>query len=336
MEEKSVPLISLIIPVYNIEPYVRRCLDSAIAQTYRNIEIIVVDDGSTDGSPALCDFYAAKDSRLKVIHRRNGGLSAARNSGLDICSGEYISFIDGDDCVRADYVQQLYAAAAARDALMSAGSYDSFETDEAPADNAAISLQSACVPMLAAETANARGDIRFVTAWGKLFHRSLWRMMRFPEGKLHEDEFTTYRAIYASGKVAFVDIPLYYYFQRAGSIMGARFNARRLDALDALDEKLNFYKAYNERKLCAATVAMYVSKFLSLRSLIRHYRVTTADARLHIQAKLEKELRACPDISAARKAQLTLCLFFPLYDRVCSKAYRTSALILKLFLRGRR
>src|SRR5574344_1458473 len=121
MEEKNVPLISLIIPVYNIEPYVRRCLDSAIAQTYRNIEIIVVDDGSTDGSPALCDFYAAKDSRLKVIHRRNGGLSAARNSGLDICSGEYISFIDAADCVRAHYVQQLYAAAAAQHALMPAG-----------------------------------------------------------------------------------------------------------------------------------------------------------------------------------------------------------------------
>ena len=336
MEEKNVPLISLIIPVYNIEPYVRRCLDSAIAQTYRNIEIIVVDDGSTDGSPALCDLYATKDSRLKVIHRRNGGLSAARNSGLDICRCEYISFVDGDDCVRADYAQRLYAASAAQDALMSAGGYDSFETDAAPADSALFPSQSSCVPGLAAETANARGDIRFVTAWGKLFHRSLWKTMRFPEGKLHEDEFTTYRAIYASGKVAFVDIPLYHYFQRAGSIMGARFNVRRLDVLDALDEKLNFYKAYNEKELCAATVTMYVSKFLSLRSLVRHYRVTTADARLHIQAKLEKELLTCPDISVAGKAQLTLCLFFPLYDRVCSKAYRTIALILKIFLRERR
>lgn len=267
MEEKNVPLISLIIPVYNIEPYVRRCLDSAIAQTYRNIEIIVVDDGSTDGSPALCDLYATKDSRLKVIHRRNGGLSAARNSGLDICRGEYISFVDGDDCVRADYAQRLYAASAAQDALMSAGGYDSFETDAAPADSALFPSQSSCVPGLAAETANARGDIRFVTAWGKLFHRSLWKTMRFPEGKLHEDEFTTYRAIYASGKVAFVDIPLYHYFQRAGSIMGARFNVRRLDVLDALDEKLNFYKAYNEKELCAATVTMYVSKFLSRRFL---------------------------------------------------------------------
>lgn len=323
MEEKNTPLISLIIPVYNIEPYVRRCLDSAIVQTYRNIEIIVVDDGSTDGSPALCDLYAMKDSRLKVIHRRNGGLSAARNSGLDICRGEYISFIDGDDCVRADYAQRLYAASAAQDALMSAGGYDSFETEASPADSAPSPSQSSCVPVLAAETANARGDIRFVTAWGKLFHHSLWKTMRFPEGKLHEDEFTTYRAIYASGKVAFVDIPLYHYFQRAGSIMGARFNVRRLDVLDALDEKLNFYKAYNEKELCAATVTMYVSKFLSLRSLVRHYHVTTADARLHIEGKLIKNLWMLSDAEFLKRCFSSMSLYFPFYERVRSKVSRT-------------
>ena len=231
-------LISVIVPIYKVEPYLDRCVQSIVEQTYQNLEIILVDDGSPDNCPAMCDAWAAKDSRIKVIHKENGGLSDARNAGMDVAIGEYIAFVDSDDWVSADYINAMYRAIqntgaeiAACDVVVAYG----HERQDSPDPDRPLRICSA---------EEAIGDILTGTgfravAWNKLYKSSLLIQERYPVGKYHEDEFFTYRILGKAEKLVYVDWGLYYYFQRPGSIMNS-MSFRHLDALDAYLERLDF------------------------------------------------------------------------------------------------
>lgn len=214
MEAK--PLISVIVPIYKVEAFLHRCVDSLLSQTYENLEIILVDDGSPDHCGAICDEYAAKDSRIRVIHKKNGGLSSARNAGLDIARGEYIAFLDSDDWIESDAYETMLALAQKYSVkLVCAGRYDVYGENR---------KKGLCPPKeekISGETFAGkifRWDCCDSAAWDKLYHRSLWETERYPLGMICEDVPVTYRLALAAGEVVLCEKPFVNYFHRPGSI----------------------------------------------------------------------------------------------------------------------
>lgn len=261
------PLISVIVPVYKVEQFLARCVDSILTQSFQDFELILVDDGSPDRCGEICDGYAEKDSRIHVVHRKNGGLSAARNSGLDWMfansESEYIAFVDSDDWIHPEYLRLLYQAVQAHDCRISACGF--FRTSEGP------------FPPLSGEAPRCMTVDEFycsetvhegttAVAWNKLYHRSLLEDLRYPEGKLHEDEFTTYRAVYAAGKISVLEQPLYAYYQNPEGIMLSKWNPRRLHILEAFEQQLDFARERQNSSLGNKALRNYI---YSIRTQLR-------------------------------------------------------------------
>lgn len=215
---ENTPLLSVIVPVYNVEAYVGRCIDSILNQTYRNLEVILVDDGAKDSSGAICDSYGEKDSRVRVIHKENGGLSSARNAGLDVCRGEYITFVDSDDWIEPDaYENMLKTAWDLEVKLVCGGRYDV---------NSKTGKKTVGLCPLRTERISSEEMVARIFTWNqcdssacdKLFHRSLLEKWRFPIGKVTEDVPVMYRIVLGTDWVAMYSHPVYNYFHRHGSI----------------------------------------------------------------------------------------------------------------------
>lgn len=218
--------ISVIVPVYNVEEYLPRCVESILAQTYRNLEIILVDDGTKDNGGAICDAYARQDARVQVIHKKNGGLSSARNAGIDASTGEYIAFVDSDDWIEPEMYEKMMALMekyAVR--LVCAGRWDvSSETGE--------KRMGLCPPR--EEVISGEELVRRIfhwdnidsAAWDKLYHRSLFASARYPLGVICEDVPTTYRIALDAGQAAMLPEPFYNYFHRPGSITASAISEK--------------------------------------------------------------------------------------------------------------
>lgn len=213
------PLISVIIPVYKVEQYLPRCVDSVLTQTYSNLEIILVDDGSPDRCGSICDDYARKDPRVRVIHKENGGLSSARNAGLDIAQGEYIAFLDSDDWIEPNAYETMLALAQKYDVkLVCAGRYDIY------GEKRVVGLCPAKEEVITGEELAGRiflWDNIDSSAWDKLYHASLLQDIRYPLGKICEDVPVTYRIALKAGKACMCDKPFVNYYHRPGSITTA-------------------------------------------------------------------------------------------------------------------
>ena len=244
-------LISIIVPIYGVEKYLRRCIDSIIRQTYTNLEIILVDDGSPDDCGRICDEYAKTDSRIKVIHKTNGGLSDARNAGIDLANGEYLLFVDSDDYINTNMISDLYESLIRFSAEVSVCRYQSVRDDEEIDIEQNEDYSDAFILTKEDFLSNPEyiyeRRLEFIVAWNKLYARKLFENIRYPKGKVHEDEFTTYKLMYASAKTVYVPYVLYYYVQRGDSIMSAGITRKRLLVLDAISERLSFYESRNEQ-----------------------------------------------------------------------------------------
>lgn len=214
LEEYS-PLISVIIPVYNVAPYLREAFDSVVQQTYSNLEILIVDDGSTDGSGEICEEYCS-DDRVQLIHQENRGLSAARNSGLDRATGEYIAFLDSDDAWRLDFIEKMLETIDKADIAVCRFEIHQLRLDSTwkkiePLAGKGFYEREEALRALADGTIN-------ISVWNKLYRSKLWKEIRFPEGHNYEDIDTTYRIFTLCGKICFLDQPLYLHRKRPGSI----------------------------------------------------------------------------------------------------------------------
>ncbi|MBR1579720.1 MAG: glycosyltransferase [Selenomonadaceae bacterium] len=226
------PLISVVVPVYNVEDYLARCVDTITRQTYKRLEIILVDDGSTDRSGAMCDDFARQDDRIEVIHKINGGLSDARNVGIDRARGDFITFIDSDDSVELDMVEYLL------------GLIDRFGVDVSLSSHTVVFddhkkiLGDGREECLTAEECIRKmlyhRDVD-TSAWAKLYRREIFDAIRYPVGRLFEDIATTYKTFIAGGRVACGYVSKYNYFVRGTSIVRAKFSARKFDLLDMTD-----------------------------------------------------------------------------------------------------
>ena len=237
-------LVSVIVAVYNIEEYLPRCVDSILAQTYRNLEIILVDDGSKDQSGSICDSYAEKDRRIKVIHKKNGGLSDARNAGMDAASGEYIGFVDGDDWIEPDMYRAMYFACEKEKAQAAVCRYKQITKsgiiDGSAGNSVSLSRDEALEIYVC-------GDERYLiynSVWSKLFARDLVEDMRFPVGKNSEDIMFTTRAFCRMERLVYLDEAYYnYVLDREGSIMNEKAGERRLkDEIPFWQEQIAYFR----------------------------------------------------------------------------------------------
>ena len=228
--------ISVIVPIYNVERYLRECVDSILAQTYTNIEIILVNDGSLDRCGDICDEYARKDNRIVVINKENGGLSDARNAGIDIASGEYLHFIDSDDWVEADMLEVLYHNLVKHDADISCcGYFYSYVNSNKPLndkDEIIIFNNKQAIEQILLDKYKTMPTI----APCKLYKRYIFNEIRYPFGKHHEDEFVIVDVLSKAHIIVIDTTPKYYYRQRKGSIVrGADYHSNANDMLDALE-----------------------------------------------------------------------------------------------------
>lgn len=245
MEKKIKMLVSVIIPVYGVEQYLQGCVDSVLVQTYRNLEIILVDDGSKDACPQICDNYVKKDSRIRVIHKKNGGLSDARNAGIDIATGDFLTFVDSDDRIHPQMIESMINVIIKYNADIAICDYKkvSQEIEQYNENKKSNEVEEftgieACAKMYTEYPS-------FVVSCAKLYKQSLWKEKKFPKGKCHEDEFTSYLKFLEAEKIVYLKRELYCYLERQGSIMNSMYSEKRLDRFDALNAQIKLFKEKN-------------------------------------------------------------------------------------------
>ena len=294
----SAELVSVIIPVYNMQDYLERCLDSALGQTHGNLQIILIDDGSTDGSGGICDAYQVKDSRVEVVHQTNGGLSAARNTGLEHVKGQWITFLDADDYISRRFIEQNLFACMEHDADISVGK---FITDERGDLDENDFIQPSRFELITGREAAIRHfgkDAAFLNmAWGKLCRASLWSDLRFPEGKIIEDVFVSHRLLYDAKSIVLSDAHLYAYFLSPGGIMRKPFTLERLDALDAWEEGIRFYDSAGDHELYDIARRVYCNRLFDARGICM--KLLPGERHMHIQLR-QRGIAAYADISRIR------------------------------------
>ena len=228
-------------PIYKVEKYLRRCIDSILAQTYKNIEVILVDDESPDKCGLICDEYAKKYPFVKVIHQKNMGLSGARNSGTKVAGGDYVTFVDSDDFVTPDYVEYLLSLITLYDADVSVARFV-YQYDNKPMKECQKTEYSECLtPVQALSRMNYNQGFS-VTAWAKLYKRELVLRYPYPVGRIYEDIATTYKIIGDSQRVAYGNQQIYYWIQRVESIMHASFNEKQYDGILSASEQLHYIR----------------------------------------------------------------------------------------------
>ena len=232
------PLISVIVPIYNVEPYLDACVSSIAEQSYTNLEIILVDDGSPDRCPEMCDRWAEKDPRVRVIHKSNGGLSDARNCGMEQASGDYLSFVDGDDTIAPDFISDLHAAIVEEGSQISMCSMVT-QSEGACTEPFGFQGKAKYKSSEAGLRALITEEIATV-ACNKLYDRAIMEGVFFPKGKYHEDVFWSYQIFGKTERSVKIGYPGYIYRQRGNSIMGAGYSSRRLDAVEALCQRQHY------------------------------------------------------------------------------------------------
>lgn len=248
--------ISVIIPVYKVEEYLDESVASVLAQTYRDLEIILVDDGSPDRCPFMCDEWASKDSRIKVIHKENGGLSDARNAGIDIATGEYIAFVDSDDWIMPEMYEHMMNALIKENADICACGIMTCRPDR--------KVCWGCKEYLCGDSETFLGllynDTHYpVAAWNKLYKRKCWENLRFPKGKICEDAFTTYRLLDSAERIVQIPEYLYCYRIRPQSIMTASFRKQRMDEEEVWRVNYQYMKEHYP-KLIRPSYDFYLQK----------------------------------------------------------------------------
>ena len=248
--------ISVIVPIYQVEAYLEECIASIVAQTHRNLEIILVDDESPDNCGAICDSWVKKDSRIRVIHKENGGISDARNAGIEAATGDYIAFVDSDDWILPDMYEKLLAALLRENAdICSCNILSCYPAHQIAWGSKAYTVGNSekILSMLYQDTMYP------VSIWNKLYRRSLWNDIRFPKGKICEDAFTTYLLADKAETIVLIPEVLYCYRIRENSIMTSAFSPKRMDEEEAWRCNYQFMQQYYPR-LYKAAFGFYLQK----------------------------------------------------------------------------
>lgn len=304
-------LISVIVPVYKVEKYLNACVESIVNQIYRNLEIILVDDGSPDNCPSMCDAWAKRDSRIRVIHKENGGLSDARNAGMAAAKGSFIGFVDSDDIIPPEMYQVLFSLLEQDDSDIAACGIKQFGNKGASLHTMTSSGKYCFTTEEALHELILERHLKQPVCY-KLYRRATIINIPFPVGKYHEDVFWSYQATGAARRVSVVDSPYYLYRQHTESIMGSPYSISRLDSLDALASQVTYMYKYfpNLAPLAISTFSgccMYHFQKLCLYSQLD-------PDRQHRQWIL-RLMRKSASVSAVKSMSLKERIRFTLFNR---------------------
>ena len=316
MRRGFVPQITVIVPVYNVEDYLRRCVESVLSQTYRDYELVLVEDGSPDNCGLICDEYAAKNHNIYVIHQENRGLSAARNAGIDWAiqnsDSQWITFIDSDDWVNCCYLEALYEAVINLNCNISM-CLPSVKTKYEEMPEICFSFEE-WSPEDAFSLKHTTPGYSY--AWGRLYSKESFTSIRYPEGKICEDIYTTYKLIFNQEKIAVVKNNLYYYFDNPNGIVRSRWNPDRMDSIYAREELISFLNKNGYTWLHSQNVSLLgmilSSQFNSIKNETDSYRVYLKQ----IQKKLRVLLKAYPELFSIKKTPWVYEAAYPLFDRL--------------------
>ena len=309
------PVISVIVPVYKVEAYLPKCVESILAQTYQNVEVILIDDGSPDRCPAICDEFAHRDSRIKVVHKENGGLSSARNTGIDIAKGDYFAFVDSDDYIAPNMYEFLYSRMSEKQADISiCGRYVVFESGKA------VTKSNKNVIRLVMNSEDAiRNMCTFryfdTSCCDRLYKKTVFSSIRFPTGKLCEDWYTMYRIFDSAEIITYDSTPLYYYFQRENSI--SRSEKINAASIDASRQMLEFVEQKYPAVINEAASAFAFENIGVYNSYLKYHRKCDADFRSQIKHNVKCKIKYIVkngSISTFKKMQAVIfCFSQPLY-----------------------
>lgn len=305
--------ISIIVPIYNVEKYLEKCIYSIINQTYKNLEIILVDDGSTDNCYRICDDFQKKDKRVIVLHKKNGGLSDARNAGLQLATGELIGFVDGDDYIRNDMYEQMYKCMKNKkvDIVECKCINVRNEKEEEVNDSSKTYLYDGKAALKLMMSSKKKIQKPRLSVWSKLFKREVIERLKFPVGKVHEDIVFEAKAFLNAKKVCILDKQLYCYNIREGSIMNSGFSKKDLDKLILMQERTELLK---QRKL---NDLVEVSEINYYETVLRYYYLASINKTINIKQKLEELLKKDKyrilnlRLSEVRKVEFKIFYFSP-------------------------
>ena len=266
--------VSVIVPIYNTKEWLAECVQSILDQKFDHpYEVILVDDGATDGSAEICDEMAVKDARVQVIHQENQGLSSARNAGMDAAEGDYYAFVDSDDVLRPGYLQQLFDACEKHDAYMAICAVEDVNEDGTSSAPAAFTLPNATGCHSGRDLLNCfygPNGTYYTVAWNKLYRADVWKLLHYPEGRLHEDDFVAHRLFWRCDRVVCLDAPLYCYRLRDGSICRTDMKPAAFDAVDGLADRYRFYVENSaERSVIDNAYAACWHRYLFLCAKVR-------------------------------------------------------------------
>lgn len=281
--------ISIIVTVYNNEKEIGRCIESIINQTYREFELIVINDGSQDKSGEICEQYAEEDERIIVMHQKNGGVSKARNVGIDFVlennRSEWIMFVDGDDWLHIDCLSKMYEAVSKDNTKIAVCEYITSNSSKCEFPDMGD------VEVITPEKLLRRSQSLVTVIWGKLYHKSLFENIRFPVGKIREDAFITWKLIFQVKTLSMINSSLWVYFLKENSIMRSKWTTDHLDVIDAFEEKIDFFKSKGYEKAYIHTISSYVNCMAQLvENLNRYY--PNDERKKNIQQRMKEIYRA--------------------------------------------
>ena len=311
--------ISIIVPVYNMEKHLKCCIDSLICQTYQNIEIIIVDDGSTDDSRSICDNYDDNNEKVKVIHKDNGGLSSARNSGIEAATGEYIGFVDSDDYIHPKMYERLLNEIEETEAGIAVCQfkYVDEECDDYIDKNVGKRICTNSSEESLRNLMNHNQLINSGIMCDKLFDITLFEELRFPEGRYHEDEFVIHHLFGRASRVTYISDVLYYYRMRKGSIT-SQYSLKNADMLLAHEDRLEYYKE-NYPELINEEVEWYLNllDYNYFKMLRYHFKEKESRKKIiEVAKKVLKEANQCKYISKDVYNKYRLFVMAPLIYKI--------------------
>ena len=279
------PLISVIVPVYKVEMFLSRCIDSILAQTFSDFELILIDDGSPDNSGLICDTYSKKDKRILVIHQKNMGLSGACNTGLESVlnsNSQWITFIDSDDWVHPYYLETMLATAEQTGQGVVVVGFQRasaiFNWDNSVENHIVI---------WNTEDYYVKHNVNAVVRWGKLYQKNLFQDIKYPVGRIHEDEFVTHKIIFKNSQLAVISQPLYAYFQNSEGITKSEWYPKRLDVIDAVRGQIVYFKKHNFNRALRFAARQYINCII--KNLMN---VNNSTLPIHEKRKIILRLRA--------------------------------------------
>ena len=302
-------LISVIVPIYNVEKYLPRCIESIINQTYTNLEIILVDDGSPDKCGEICDEYARKDARIKVIHKENGGLSDARNAGIEIAIGQYIAFVDSDDFIASNMYEVLHKNIKETNSDIAITNFYKFENEEEIVE---IRQEEKIIIYNREEMFRHMYDnyLLTVVAWNKLYKRQIFKQIRYPVGKIIEDSAIVHYLIDKSTKIVISNLQLYFYYQRTDSIMNTP-NLALLDELDFLYDRVKFFEKLQmeDSETYNITIENYITKYIELYCKFAEAKKYKKDLYKNYSKKMNELMKKYKFTNIKRKIKFNLFFF---------------------------